>query len=362
MKIVLFVNSAKTFFWHRRSLADLLIKQGHEVIILCTRDGQVQKFEELGYSVKLIDMSRKGRNVFKELLLILKLVRVFKELKPDLCHNFTIKCVVYGSLAQRVAGVSRIINTVTGLGIVFVNGGLFQRLVEILYRVSFAWSDSDVIFQNPDDRNLFLSKNLVKSSKTHLVLGSGVDIEKFKPSEKSFETIKIVFASRLLKSKGILDLLEASLALNNRGIGHELHIAGEVDSMSPDSITVDDIKRYSGISHIHWLGNVENVQDLLSSSHVACFPSYYREGVPKFLIESAASGLAIITTNAPGCREVVNQNGILVKPRDSGELEEALEALILNHELIKNFSARSRELAVSKFSEFQTLKEITAVY
>lgn len=363
MKIILFVNSAKTFFWHRKSLADLLHNQGHEVTVVCSKDGDTKEFEKLPYPVILVEMSRKGLNPFIELFLLLKLWIVFYRLSPDVCHNFTIKCVIYGSLAQRFSGKSKIVNSITGLGIVFVNGGILQKFIEILYRITFKFSKSIVIFQNADDQELFQLKKIISSGRSNLILGSGVDTEKFVlKKDKNFEVIKIVFASRLLRSKGVLDLLKASKRLQSEGVNHKLFIAGEFDSMNRDTLCEADFVPYRNLGHITFLGNVKRMDHLLSESHIACFPSYYREGVPKFLLEAASAGLAIITTDAPGCREVLKNNGILIQPRDSESLYLALKKLISEPERLSDFGLNSRKLAEDRFSEKKILTEITSLY
>lgn len=362
MRIVLFVNSAKTFFWHRKSLADRLLSQGHEVIVVCSRDGDIDRFAQEPYKTVFLDMSRKGMNPLKELFIFVKMLKTFAQLKADVCHNFTIKCVIYGSLAQRLVGINKIINSITGLGIVFVRGGLLQKFVEMLYRFVFFISRSRVIFQNPDDMNFFIKSGMVNQLQTHLIYGSGVNTETFYPVTKDFSIPRIVFASRLLKSKGVLDLLNASVSIMNMGIQHELLIAGEFDPMSPDTLKEEDLEPFRCLEHVKILGNVSRIDDLLKECHVACFPSYYREGVPKFLIEAASSGLAIITTDTPGCREVIEDNGYLIPPHDPEALQSSLEKLLSSAQLMEQYGEKSREIALKKFSEKHILCEIISLY
>lgn len=362
MKIALFVNSAKTFFWHRKSLADKLVSEGHEVTVVCSRDGDVARFKNEPYQTILLDMSRKGKNPFKELILILDIYRTFKKIKPDICHNFTIKCVIYGSIVQRILGVKKVVNSITGLGIVFVKGGLLQSFVESLYKFCFWFSDATLIFQNPDDRELFLNRKIITSERTRLILGSGVNVDHFFPGESAAEKPAIIFASRLIRSKGVMDLLEASVLLIKENIGHKVYIAGEFDPMNPDTLTEEDFRKFRSFDHISFLGNVNDMPALFKKSDIACFPSYYREGVPKFLLEAASSGMAIVTTDAPGCREVVKDNGFLVPPKDVQALSHALKRLLIDSELRNGCSRNSRKLALEKFSETKILSEIVAVY
>lgn len=362
MKIALFVNSAKTFFWHRKSLADELVSQGHEVFVVCANDGETDRFLETPFKTVFLNMSRNGINPFKEIFVILQLIRIFLNIKPDLCHNFTIKCVIYGSLAQTFVGTKRIINSITGLGIIFVRGGGLQAFIVKLYQIVFSLSQAEIIFQNRDDQHLFLKKKIVSEKRCHLILGSGVNIDIFKPKDIEWFPPRIVFASRLLKSKGVIDLLEVSKQLMEEEIFHELLIAGELDKMNPDSLSEDDLEVFEGISHIKFLGNIRNISELLNTCHIACFPSYYREGIPKFLTESASSGLAVVTTDAPGCREVVNGNGFLIPVKDRWALQQALKELLVNPELTYSFGSKSRQLAEKKFSETIILNQILSLY
>lgn len=361
MRIVLFVNSAKTFFWHRKPLADRLVREGHEVIVVCAKDGDVERFSNEAFKSIIIDMSRKGMNPLSEVLLIVKLIKILKKIKPDLCHNFTIKCVIYGSVAQRIAGVKQIINSITGLGYVFIKGGLIQTVVEKMYKISFKVSSSKIIFQNKDDHTLFLHKKITTISNSKLILGSGVNMEFFTPSPPPELPIKIVFAGRILKSKGIEELLQASIELNNSGIKHELFLAGEIDNMNPDTLSDTELSVYKTQSHIHFLGNVPDMRLIYKNSHIACLPSY-REGLPKFLLEAMACGLPVVTTDVPGCREVVSNNGYLVAVKSKNSLRDALQKMIQNPEEMIHMGKRSRELVLEKFSEEKILSEILSLY
>jgi len=361
MKIILFVNSAKTFFWHRKPLADKLVLEGHEVIVVCADDGPVERFKTEPYRTILVDMSRKGMNPLTELLILNNLYAIFKQVNPDLCHNFTIKCVIYGSIIQRLAGCKKIINSITGLGYVFIKGGLIQRLVEILFKIAFKFSSSSVIFQNNDDYSLFIDRKLVTKEKAHLILGSGVDTDFYRPEAKNIEGLNIVFAGRILKTKGVLELLKASIKLTEEGIIHRLYIAGETDPMNPDTLTKSDLDYFRKYDHITFLGNVNDMRELYGIADIACLPSY-REGLPKFLLEAMASGLPIITTDTPGCRELIDGNGRLVKVADVQGLREAIYDFSINRKDLKELGIKSRLLVEKKYSLNKILQQILDLY
>lgn len=361
MKIVLFVNSEKTFFWHRRSLADLLIRQGHEVNIICSNKDGGEIFAKSSYKVFFLNMSRKGINPFQEFKTLSELYQLITKIRPDLCHNFTIKCVIYGSLVQRFLRVKHIVNSITGLGIVFTKRGILQVIVKLLYSFVLKYSRAKMIFQNEDDYNFFKNSNLLKNNKATLIPGSGVNTELFFPAEK-IAPVKVIFASRFLRSKGMLETLRVSVKLYANGIKHELLVAGDFDPASADSLTEADLRDFRIYEHIKFLGNVHEIEKVINRCHVACFPSKYREGVPKFLIESAASGLAIVTSDRPGCRAVVTSNGFLVDPNDENDLYKHLKKLLHSPETIATFGTVSRQLALSKFDERIILQDIVNFY
>jgi glycosyltransferase involved in cell wall biosynthesis len=361
MRIILFVNSAKTFFWHRKPLADRLVREGHEVIVVCADDGPVERFKSESYRTIILDMSRKGINPFSELLLLRKLYAIFKEVKPDLCHNFTVKCVIYGSIIERLTGCKKIINTITGLGYVFIKGGLIQRFVEILFKIAFKFSSSNVIFQNHDDYTLFVEKKIVSTEKAHLVLGSGVDTDFYWPQAKKTEGLNIVFAGRMLKTKGILELLKASIKLAEEGLIHKLYLAGEIDPMNPDTLAATELEYFQKYDHISFLGNVDDMRELYRMADIACLPSY-REGLPKFLLEAMASGLPVITTDTPGCRELIEGNGKLVKVADVQGLRDAIYYFSSNRNILIEMGIKSRLLVEKKYSLQYTLDQILALY
>lgn len=365
MKITLFVNSEKTFFWHRKSLADHLHSLGHEVLIISSTDGDWSRFHELPYRVILVPFSRKGRNPFNEMILFFRLVRIFWRERPEVAHNFTVKCVIYGSVAQKIVGVPKIINSITGLGYAFIKGGLIQLLVEWMYRCAFLFSQSSVIFQNDSDYDFFVNKGISASEKSSIINGSGVDTDYFKPSGNGIKTnvISILFAGRLLRSKGLGELIQASSILLKEGVAHQLLVVGDLDDENPDSFTKEEIDEINEAhSHISFLGAVRDMRPIYERADVACLPSY-REGLSKFLIEAASSGLPLVTTDAPGCRDVALEgNGLTVPKRSIIALGEKLRWLIEHPESRIEFGRKSRELALCRFDEKIILGKMLQIY
>lgn len=362
MKITLFVNSAKTFFWHRKSLADFLQTQGHEVVIISSDDGEQDRFKELPYRVEIVPFSRKSMNPLREILLLVKLIKIFCSEKPSISHNFTVKCVVYGSIAQKIAGVPLIVNSITGLGYAFIRGGYIQNLIENLYRIAFLFSGSKIVFQNVQDYQLFTQKRIASGEASYIIEGSGVDLKKFEPSSVKYPEITIIFAGRLLKSKGLRELFKASENLIQSGTEHRLVICGEIDQGNPDSYDESEIQEIQrSQKQIEFLGNIIEIAQTLSKSHIACLPSY-REGLSKFLIEASACGLPIVTTDAPGCRELIDGNGYIVPVRDSIELTRKLKELIENSQLRLEMGLKSRDLACDRYNQDSVFAQVVEIY
>jgi len=314
-----------------------------------------------------ISMSRKGMNPFAEVRSIFDIYRRYKQQKPDLVHHFTIKPVIYGTIAARLAGVPKIVNSITGLGFVFTSTTLKAKmlgiLVKNLYRICFASRKVKVIFQNLDDRDFFVANGMISKDRGFLVEGSGVDVHKFIPTINENNVPKIFVASRLLIEKGICEFMDAVQILKNRGLQFEAVIAGDIDQGNPGSFTEDQLNLWKASKTAVFLGFQKDMVGLLKTADIACLPSY-REGLPMALLEAMASGKPIVTTDTPGCKATVRdgRNGFLVPPKDSQLLATALARLIESPQLREKMGAESRTLAVDLFSKEKITSEIIKIY
>lgn len=368
MKIILAVNTLGSFISHRRSLY-LKLRDEHQVKVLLpdsedhnAAQKEIQREELLKFA-----MSRKGMNPLAELHSIWALYQHYKTQKPDLVHHFTIKPVIYGTLAARWAGVPRIVNSITGLGFVFTSTSPKARvlglLVKNLYRFCFASKKVRVIFQNEDDRDFFLSNGILQNQRCFLVEGSGVDTQKYTPVSRDPQTPRILLPSRLLIEKGVFEFMEAVQTLKQKGLHFEAVVAGEADPGNPGSVSEAQVQSWKKAGLATFLGFQKDMVSVLNSVDIACLPSY-REGLPMALLEAMAAGKPIVTTDAPGCRSVIRegQNGFLVPPKTSRPLADVLEKLILNAELRSRMGEASRRFAVELFSKEKITAEIIKVY
>lgn len=319
-----------------------------------------------------VPLTRLGLNPITEISALLTLYEVLRERRIDLIHGFTIKAAVYGALAAILAGTERRILSINGLGHVFTTPGtraaLVGRAVGSLLRVACSGHGTRVIIQNPDDLAFFTRRRWVKSDCLRLILGSGVDCAKFVPAVRGSgspsQPFRALFASRLLWSKGLDDFIAAAGQFRRLGIVSEFLIAGTPDAGNPASAKIRDIQSWCDRGVVKWLGKVDDMPALFRSVDVFVLPTRYGEGVPRSLLEAAACGLPLITTDAPGCREVVcdGVEGIIVGPNAVCELVSALRLLAQDERLRTRMGAAARKKALSTFEETSVLLQTSQVY
>jgi len=297
-----------------------------------------------------------------------ELFLLYRGERPDLVHHITIKPVLYGSLSAKASGIPAIINTIPGLGYTFLRKGLkgnvARQAISLIYKVALAGRRVRVIFQNPDDRRLFISKGLVTPERAVLIRSSGVDILRFKPSPEMNGIPIILMASRLIWDKGVGELVKAAQLLKGEGDKCRVVLVGTPDLENPNYVPIKVLQDLQAQGVIEWWELREDMPEVLKQASVVVLPSYYPEGLPKILLEAAASGRPIVTTDTPGCREIVRhgENGFLVPPRDPVALAEALHVMLRDSALRGSMGARGREIAVNEFSEERILGETLAVY
>lgn len=364
MKILLMSNTDWYLYNFRLDLAEALRARGDEVALASPVGEYAPKLQAQGFRWVEITLSRRGMNPLEELAAILRLWALYRREKPDVVNHYTIKCVLYGSLAARLAGVPRIVNSIEGLGIVFSGRNrLLQILIEWMYRLFLV--NTSVIFLNPDDFELFLHKGLVTPESAHLISGSGVDVARFTPGPEPDSALPVaVFPARLLWEKGVGVFVEAARLLKQRGVLARFALIGEPDPHNPSSISRQDVETWVAEGIVEAWGWRQDMPQVYAESHIVCLPSYYREGVPRSLTEAAASGRAIVTTDAPGCREVVRHgvNGLLVPPRDPVALADAIQTLLENPQLRREMGRRGREIVENEFSSEIVIGKTLEVY
>ena len=355
-KLLFIVNIPDFFISHRLSLALLAKKKGFQVHVASIDNENFHKLITHGFICHKIHMNRGSLNLFHDLRTFISILRLLYKLRPDILHLLTSKSIIYGGLASRVIKIPKVFHAVTGLGSVFVDtNNLFKKILKkiVIYLYKFSINlNSITIFQNNENLELFVKKRIINRSQARLIYGSGVNTDAFFFSEESINNNPIVlFSSRLLVEKGLETFVNAAKILKEK-VTVRMVVVGNVDNDNPSSITRSQISKWVELGLIEWKGYIENMPKLLSESSIVCLPSYYPEGIPKALIEAASSGRPIVTTDMPGCNEIVknNQNGILIPIKSPVHLANAIIKLLDDAQLRSKYGKNGRKLVLEKFS------------
>ncbi|MCD9032757.1 glycosyltransferase family 4 protein [Luteimonas sp. Y-2-2-4F] len=372
MKIVLFANTDWYLHNFRRPLALALREAGHEVLLLSPEGPYGERLRAAGLRWQPLPMDRRSLRPGREAALLRHLVALFRRERPALVHSFTIKCAVYGALAARIAGVPARVNAVAGMGYVFTSRDLRARLlrppVRAALRAALAGERARLVLQNPDDVALFRAAGLADPARIRLIPGSGVDCRRFVPPAEETahmpgRPLRVLLAARLLWDKGLAEYAEAARRLRAEGRAIECLLAGDPDPGNPAAVPAETVRAWADAGTLAWLGHVEDMPALLASVDVVALPSY-REGLPKSLIEAAACARALVTTDAPGCREVVEDgvDGLRVPVRDAAALARAIARLHDDPALARRLGAAARAKALARFDERIVVARTLSVY
>ena len=367
-KVVFFSNDLQYFFSHRYALAKLFLKRGFKVYLLYGSKGNInsKKFKLISNLILInCPFKRGGLNPFKEIFSLIKIYNQIKTIKPDLVHLINLKPYLYGGLVTMILSIPSV-TSITGLGFTnsqVYNSKIHKSLILNFLKILLNRNKHKIIVQNSDDR-FFLIKNLkVKKKNIFLIKGTGINLKKYKFKVLPKTPYKIVFPARFIKEKGILDFIEASKILKIKYPKIEFLLVGELDHQARAFIDKQKLKDWQRSGLIKLLGYKNNLSEIFSQAHIICLPSY-QEGFPRVLIEAAASGRAVITTDVPGCRESIlpNKTGLLVKPRDPNDLALNIERLINNKSKLKRMSLSARKFAEENFNESYICSKHTYVY
>ena len=370
MKALFFANTDWYLYNFRLALAKAVREMGIEVVLISPPGDFGPRLRAEGFRWIPVPMNRRSLNPWSEAKFIVELVSLYRRERPDIVHHFTIKPVIYGSIAARLAGIVRRVNAVTGLGHVFISqnirAGLLRPVVRSLMKFALNGPQGRLVLQNGDDRDLFLKYKLVATGRVRLIRSSGVDTSKFRWISGNGNTrgrIRVLLATRLIWEKGIGEYVEAARLLKRDCGNIEFMIAGSNDEGNPASVPNAFISKWAGEGVIHPLGHVDNMAGLLSRVDIVVLPSY-REGVPRILIEAAACGLPLVATDVPGCREIVahNVNGLLVPAKDSISLAGAIRHLSANPDERVRMGEAGRKKALEEFDEKIVIRETLGVY
>jgi glycosyltransferase involved in cell wall biosynthesis len=366
MKIAYFANTAWYLYNFRLTLLKQARENGHEVLLISPEDEYVSSLRDEGFRWHRCPMDRKSLNPLRAGRALLHLARVFRQERPDLVHNFTLKSIVHGSLAARLVGVPRRVNAIAGLGHYFSDPEGFEALIAWVIRqlLRAAMAGSEVIFQNPDDLETVVRNRIAPRDCCHLIRSSGVDTETFPYQDAPSEPVTVLLASRMLWSKGIDAFVEAGRQLVKDGADVRFVIAGAPDGGNPDAIPEETLREWDCLPGIEWWGFQNDMPQVLGQSHIVCLPTQYGEGVPKILTEAAATGRPLVATDVSGCREILHdgENGFLVAPDDTDQLVDSLRTLIRDSSKRNKMGERSRLLAEEKFTDERVVEKTLSVY
>ena len=368
-KILLFVVNQPAFFLsHRLPLALAARSAGFEVHVATQPGPGVEEIKTAGLLHHKIPLQRSARNPFVDLRLLYALIRLFLKLRPTVVHLVTIKPVIFGGLAARIAGVKGVVFAISGLGFAFKRNGMLPnilyRLIQVMYRLALSSPNKRVIFQNPTDQEIVTDFVNLSSEQSALIPGSGVDLSEYQFVPEPPGTVVATMACRLLKDKGVFEFVSAAKILKNQGIDIIFRLAGDPDPDNLTSCTVDDLDRWRKEGYVELLGYRSDIPQLFGASHIVVLPSWYFEGLPKVLIEAAACGRAVVTTDMPGCRDAIQPNitGLYVPAKDVPGLANAIQSLASNTAMRQAMGSAGRIWAEKQFDIQSVISKHLEIY
>lgn len=353
-KLLIIVNVDWFFLSHRLVIAQAALRAGYDVHVACGLTGSGGEIEKHGLILHELPLRRGGTAPLAELATFRAIISVLRTVRPDIVHLVSIKPVLFGGLASRFVGPSRVVAAISGMGFVFTARGAFARLrkmlISILYRAALGASKTVVIVQNPDDAALVRRMADVPPEQLVFIRGSGVDLTAYVPSQPPTGETVLVFAARLLVDKGIREFIAAAELLKKRGVAARFVVAGNRDAENPGTIGADELERWRREGVVEFLGHHPDIPALFAQAHVIVLPSY-REGLPKVLLEAGACARAVITTDVPGCRDAVEpgRSALLVPPMSVAALADAMGKLIEDRDRCIEMGWAGRALAEREF-------------
>lgn len=367
MKLLMIVNEDRFFLSHRKEVALAAQKAGWDVTVVCKDTGQRKDVAALGLKMLELPVNPTGMNPIQEFKTWRFLYRLYRKNRNAVVHHVGLKNILWGGLAAKLARIHGVVNAVSGLGTIFSGNqlGTTAKGILAIMRFSNKRKNVKVIFQNQEDRNLFLQHGVVTEGQIEFIKGSGVDLNEFKyVPEPENETLKVVFSARMVKEKGIIELIEAANKLKQDYEGKvEFWLCGRLAN-NADAVSKEELETRCDEKYIQWLDFQKDMKSILEKCHIVAFPSYYREGVPKSLIEACAVGRPIVTTDSVGCKDVVDDgvNGFLIPVRNSEILAQKLRILIDDKDLRIKMGKASRKKAEQEFGIENVVKKHLEIY
>lgn len=367
--ILFLVTEDWYFVLHRLPIARAARQAGYRVLIATQLSTHREMLEAEGFEVIPMVWQRSSMSPLTAWREVHQIHSIYRQYRPDLVHHIALKPSLYGSIAARWSGTTRVVNNLAGLGQAFSSKGLFAATVRqslmAAFRLLFRGRHTCTIVENADDRDFLIRRIGLAEDHVILILGIGVDEQRFVYSEEQHGSVPaVVMVSRLLWPKGVRELVDAGQILSARGVDVVIRLVGKPDEASRLSVPEGQLRDWQTQGLIEWPGYLEDIPAVWREAAIAVLPSYYREGIPRSLLEAAASGRPVVTTDMPGCREIVEDgvNGILIRPRDAVALADALEKLIRSSALRATMGRAGRARVLEHFTERQVVAQTLAVY
>jgi len=366
-KILFLVNVDWFFMSHRLPIAQAAMSKGYEVHIATTFTDQASTMKDHGFILHEVQMSRSGLKLISNIRTLIDIVKIFRMVRPKLVHLVTIKPILLGGIAARITKIHGVIVAISGLGSSFIDQGFSGKIrrffIKNLYKVSLDHPNIKVICQNKSDLEDIQKISQLPPSDFSLIEGSGVSLTKFQYCIDRNKVPKVIMASRLLKDKGVLEFADAARLLKDNSTQVNMILVGEPDPDNPSSITRAQISLWEQEGILEYWGHQKNMENILSLASIVVLPSY-REGFPKILIEAAACGRAVITTDVPGCRDAIYNGvtGVLVPKQNATALAHSIRDLALNSRACKEMGQKGRKMAEKRFDENKVIEMHFLIY
>lgn len=358
------------FLSHRRALA-LAARDAEYRVVVCVRIGgkYMERIRAEGFECFALEHENKaGINFLREFLVLIQLVRIYRKYRPRIAHHFGVRNLLYGSIAARLAKTPFVVNSFLGLGSLFSENSLRFRCLKKIILPPLQYfhraKNTRVIVQNDADREMILQNVLPDESRLSVVRGSGVDVRSFYPTPEPTGAPLAVLASRMLTDKGVHEFVEAATLLQKKDMKIRMALAGSPDPKNPSSIPESTLSQWHREGRIEWWGYRENMAEVWRDCHIAVLPTYYKEGLPRSLLEAASCARPLVATDVPGCRDILKDrvNGLRITPRDSKALADAINKLAGDADLRRKMGAAGRRIVEREFSDEIVSKKILKLY
>ncbi|MFL9879108.1 glycosyltransferase family 4 protein [Herbaspirillum rhizosphaerae] len=366
-KILYLITEDWFFCSHFIERAVAARQSGYDVVVVAREGVHGKQIRDAGLRLVPLEIQRRGINPFKEMATIFRVLRIYRAERPDIVHHIALKPIFYGSFIARLTGLKNIVNAPVGMGFIFSSSSVLAKslrpFVNLAMRFLLNPRGSCVVFENQDDLNDAISTDRVRQSDAVLIRGAGINLDAFPVKEEPTGKVTVVLTARMLWDKGVGEYVAAARLLLQRQTQARFLLVGAPDIGNPAAISLQQLEDWEREKVIEWLGHRQDIPEILSNSHIVCLPSY-REGLPKSLLEALAAGRPVVTTDVPGCREVVRheENGLLVPPKEVLLLAEALARLIDDADLRRKQGRKGRQRAEQEFSSQEVIGATLDLY